>query len=105
MDDFRPIYTLYNDFAAGFIVDREHKDLTIFDPLSAIFIHHELVHLCEQQTTYWYGDDEHTSPKRYYDDSMLETSQNPYVVRFRELLEQYRTGFDIEQAIKRFNGD
>lgn len=103
VDDFRPIYTLYHDVAAGFIVDREHNDLTIFDPLSAIFIHHELVHLCEQQTTYWYGDDGHSGPKRYYDDSMLETSQNPYVVRFRELLEQYRTGFDIEQAIKRYD--
>lgn len=103
VDDFRPIYTLYHDVAAGFIVDREHNDLTIFDPLSAIFIHHELVHLCEQQTTYWYGDDGHSGPERYYDDSMLEASQNPYVVRFRKLLEQYRTGFDIEQAIKRYD--
>lgn len=90
-----PIFQLYDYTLAGFLVDKDSGDITFFDNISAILIHHELFHLCEQQELWHFK-------KIDYDNSNLADSSNPYVQRFLALLEKYHDDFKLSEAIERY---
>ena len=89
-----PLWTFFDEIVAGFIVDKDNKEVTAYEARQAVTIYHYLYHLCSAQYGCFYGQTHRTSEEHIHDDSALRTGSNEYVNEFKRRLEEYQHDFD-----------